>query len=360
MKTNVKKMLLFAIPMTICNLRCHYCYLSQRDEFITGVQPEMHYTPEQIGYALRPERIGGQAYCNFCADGETMLVKDIDKYVYALVSKGHYAEIISNMTISGVLDKFLAWDSEILKQIEFKCSFHYLELKKRGLLDLFAENVNRAWAAGASVNLEFVPTDELIPYIDEMKEFAMEHFGALPHLTIARDDRTEEIGYLTNLSDDEYVRTWSQFNSDFWAFKKSIFGVREKRFCYAGKWSCYINLTNGNALPCYFGKPLGNVFENPDEPFPEAAVGCCELPHCYNGHVYMTFGIVPGATKTGYGDIRDRERTDGTHWLQPDLKEFFNTKLCNANKPLSVRQRAKIYDGYYQEYFSELWNKVRK
>ena len=359
-KKNIKKILLFAIPMTICNLRCHYCYLSQREEFVTGVQPEMHYTPEQIGYALRPERIGGYAYCNFCADGETMLVKDIDKYIYALVSQGHYAEIVSNMTISSMLDKFLAWGPEILKRVEFKCSFHYLELKKRGLLELFADNVNRAWRGGASVNIELVPSDELIPILDEVKAFSMEHFGALPHLTIARDDRTEGIDYLTELPMEEYDRVWSQLNSDFWRFKKTIFGVPQKHFCYAGQWSCYINITNGYTTQCYCGKSLGNVFENPDEAFPEMPIGKCEIAHCYNGHMFMTWGLIPGVTKTGYGDIRDRERTDGTHWLQPELKEFFNTKLCNANKPLSVRQRAKIYDGYYQEYFSELWNKVRK
>ena len=357
---NIKKMLLFSIPMTICNLRCHYCYLSQRDEFTTGIQPIMSYTPEQVGYALRPERLGGYAYCNFCADGETMLVKDIDQYIRALVVQGHYAEIISNMTISSILDRFLAWGPELLAQIEFKCSFHYLELKKRGLLELFAANVNRAWAAGASINLEFVPTDELIPYIDEMKEFSLSHFGALPHLTIARDDRTEEIGYLTKLTMEEYDQVWSQFNSSFWEFKKSIFGIRENRFCYAGKWSCYINLTNGNTLPCYFGNSMGNVFEDPDSVFPEMPVGKCELAHCYNGHVYMTFGIVPGATTVGYGDIRDRLRTDGTHWLQPELKAFFNTKLNKANKQLSIHERANIYNGYYTEYLTEIWHKLKR
>ena len=209
-------------------------------------------------------------------------------------------------------------------------------------------------------NLEFVPTDELIPYIDEMKEFSLSHFGALPHLTIARDDRTEEIGYLTKLTMEEYDQVWSQFNSSFWEFKKSIFGIRENRFCYAGKWSCYINLTNGNTLPCYFGNSMGNVFEDPDSVFPEMPVGKCELAHCYNGHVYMTFGIVPGATTVGYGDIRDRLRTDGTHWLQPELKAFFNTKLNKANKQLSIHERANIYNGYYAEYLTEIWHKLKR
>lgn len=49
----------------------------------------------------------------------------------------------------------------------------------------------------------------------------------------------------------------------------------------------------------------------------------------------MTLGTIPGATEVRYGDIRDRERADGTHWLQPELKAFFNTKLEESNETIS-------------------------
>lgn len=117
--------------MSICNFRCHYCYLAQRDEHYQGIQPEMRFSSAEVGYALRPERIGGLAYFNFCADGETLLVKDIDLYVKSLVKYGHYAEIITNMSITKTLDKFLEWPKELLSHIEFKCSLHYQELKAK-------------------------------------------------------------------------------------------------------------------------------------------------------------------------------------------------------------------------------------
>lgn len=331
----VKKLLLFSIPMSICNFRCHYCYLAQREECYQGIQPKMRYSPEQVRKAMSKERIGGTAYMNFCADGETLLVKDLDKYVKELVEEGHYAEIVSNMTITPMLDKILAWDRALLSHVEFKCSFHYLELRKRNLLEKFAENVNRAWKAGASITVEVTPSDELIPYIEELKAFSMKHFGALPHLTIARNDRKKSIDYLTDLSMDEYDKVWGAFNSDFWKFKKSIFGVKQTEYCYAGLWSLYIDLTTGEATSCYCGPRLKNVFANPNEPIDYQPVGKCPLAHCYNGHALMTLGAIPGETKTCYGDIRDRKRLDGTNWLQPELRAFFNTKLEDSNIPFS-------------------------
>lgn len=338
----VKKVILLAIPMSICNFRCHYCYLSQRDERFQGIQPEMKYTPEQVAKALAPERIGGTAYLNFCADGETLLVKNIDLYVKPLLEQGHYVEFVTNLTITSVLDKILLWDADLLKRLEFKCSFHYLELKKKNLLDVFAENVKKIWVAGASANIEITPSDELIPYIDEIKSFSLKNFGALPHFTIARDDRTRGIERLTKLSLKEYNCTWSQFDSSFWEYKTTIFGVKQKRFCYAGDWLLFVNLATGEARQCYKGAYLGNVFADPDKPLPKRPIGKCIQSHCYNGHMLLTLGLIPYATEVGYGDIRNRVCLDGREWLQPELKAFFNSKLVESNEQLSDLQKRKI------------------
>lgn len=335
----IKRVFLFAIPVSICNFRCHYCYLSHRSASFQGIHPEMKYSPQEFANAMSVERIGGLAYGNFCADGETLLVRDIDLYVKAFVEQGHYAEVVSNMTVTPILDKFLGWDKDLLKHIEFKCSFHYLELKKKGLLETFANNVNRAWAAGASVNIEITPSDELIPYIDEVKAFSMKEFGALPHITIARDDHTKEIDYLTNLDMKEYDRVWSQFESGFWRFKKTIFGKKQKGFCYAGKWSLFINLCTGQSRACYCGESLGDAFAHPEQPFPEAPIGKCPIAHCYNGHALLTLGVIPHVTDVRYGDIRDRICKDETHWLQPELKCFFNSKLEESNAEYSMLKR---------------------
>lgn len=305
----------------------------------------MKYTPEQVGYALRKERIGGCAYTNFCADGETLLVKDIDKYVRAVVEQGHYAEVVTNLTVTPVLEKFLVWPRDLFERVEFKCSFHYLELKSKGKLELFADNVRRIWEAGGSANIEITPSDELIPYIDEVMEFSMKNFGALPHLSIARDDRTSGIDYLTKLPMDEYDRAWSRFGSTFWEFKKTIFGKKQESFCYAGAWGCYIDLTTGDVTKCYGCGTLKNVFACPDSTFPSDPIGKCPIAHCYNGHMLLTLGYIPGLNNTRYGDIRDREMqteiVPGRNtWLNPKLKAFFNTKLEESNATLTTAEMA--------------------
>lgn len=338
----IKKIILVGIPMSICNLRCSYCYLAQRDECYQGIQPTMRYSPEHIARAFSRERIGGSAFFNICADGETLLTKNIDQYVKAILEQGHYVELVSNMTVTPMIEKILRFDRELLQRLEFKSSFHYLELKKRGLLHTFAENVNKAWEAGASATVETTPPDELIPYIDEMKAFSMKHFGALPHLSIARNDRTEGIEYLTELPLEEYDATWRQFDSGFWAYKRSVFGVRQKEFCYAGAWSINVDLSTGKAYQCYGGRSLGNILEDPDKPLPSQAIGQCPLAHCYNAHALLTLGLIPGATDVRYGDIRNRERADGTQWLQPSVRKFFNTQLVESNAVYSETRKKQV------------------
>lgn len=343
----IKKIILLHVGTSICNFRCHYCYLAQRKESYQGVQPEMRYKPDEIAKALSRKRIGGSAFINVCADGETLLTKDIDQYVKALVEEGHYVELVTNLTITPMLDRFLSWSPDLLSHLEFKCSFHYLELKRTGLLEVFAKNVQNAWSAGASATIEMAPSDELIPYIDEVKLFSMTHFGALPHLTITRDDRTKGIDYLTSLTDEEYERIWGQFDSSFWRFKRLIFGKKQRGYCYAGKWSMYVDLSSGYTLPCYGGRPLSrDLFAPPyDTPLPEAAIGACPYPHCYNGHALLTLGLIPGVTDTGYGDIRDRTCVDGSHWLKPELHAFFNSQLGNSNQtdPFPMRVSRQLY-----------------
>jgi hypothetical protein len=339
----IKRLILINVPMSICNFRCSYCYLTHRKEYYQDKQPDYKYSPEHVAKALSVERLGGKSYINFCADGETLLAKNIDKYVFEMLKAGHYVEFVTNLSVTPILNKFLSWDKDLLKRLEFKCSFHYLQLKEKGWLDRFAQNVQKIWDAGASANIEITPSDELIPYLDEVKEFSIKHFGALPQLSIARRDNTKDIDYLTDLSIAEYDRIWSSFDSGFWNFKKTIFKEKRKEFCYAGDWSININLATGITYQCYKSVYSHNVFENIAHPIKFRAIGRCLEPHCYNGHMLLSLGCIPNFTSIGYGDIRNRIKSDSSEWLQPELKDFFNSKLHESNDEYSESKKKMVY-----------------
>lgn len=336
----IKRVILFNIPMSICNFRCRYCYLAQRDECYQGKQIEYKYSPEYVAQALSKERLGGVCYINLCAEGETLLTKDIDKYIYALAKEGHYLEIVTNLTITPMLQRILEFEQEILDHITFKCSFHYLQLKEKKLLDVFASNVKSIWEHNCSANIEITPDDELIPFIEEVKEYSLFHFGALPHLSIARDDNIGH-GYLTNLSLEEYDKVWSQFDSSFWEFKKTIFGERRTETCYAGDWVLSVDFQTGDARQCYCSRFNQNIFNDIKKPIDFVAINKCLETHCYNGHALLTLGCIPGFTDVKYGDIRNRITIDGKQWIQPQMLSFLNSKLEESNKLLSQNELKK-------------------
>jgi molybdenum cofactor biosynthesis enzyme MoaA len=59
------------IPITTCNLHCHYCYITLQGLFKNRL-PEFKYSPETIGKAFSQERMGGICHLNFCGGGETL------------------------------------------------------------------------------------------------------------------------------------------------------------------------------------------------------------------------------------------------------------------------------------------------
>lgn len=76
--------------------------------------------------------------------------------------------------------------------------------------------------AGCSFTLEVTPNDELIPHIDELRAEAKKYVGADCHVTIARDDAKPDIPIYSALPEEEFYKTWEQFDSNLFTFKKTI------------------------------------------------------------------------------------------------------------------------------------------
>lgn len=339
MSDKIKKFIDCYIPVTTCNLRCHYCYITQQHQFENEI-PKFPYSAEFMAKALSKKRLGGTCCINFCGGGETLLPREMTPIIEAFLKEGHYIMVVTNGTVSARFDEIIQLDKELLKRLFFKFSFQYLELKRTNQMDAFFDNIRKIRNAGCSFSLEITPNDEIIPLVDEIKETALKNVGALPHITVARDNTKAELPILTNLSKKEYEEFWGQFNSEMFRYKLSVFNKKRKEFCYAGAWSYYLNLLTGDLRQCYMGKVLQNIYEDVNAPIIEKPIGCkCQESHCYNAHAWLTWGDIPEHKAPTYLAMRDRIDNNGEHWVKEPIQSFFQSKLVETNKPFNLLKK---------------------
>ena len=328
----LKRFIDIYVPVTTYTLRCHYCYITHHRLF-NGALPKFKWDPETFGKGFAKERMGGTCMINMCGGGETLLPPDMPKYIRALLAEGHYVMVVTNATVDRAFDEIAQFPKEYLDRLFFKFSYHYIELKKRNLFDKFFTNIRKMRDAGASFTLEATPSDELIPYIDEMKSLSVKEVGAVCHVTVARDEHDMgTLPILTKMSADEYKKTWSTFKSEFFDYKFSVFLQKRTEFCYAGDWTLWLDMGTGVLHQCYCDLYGQNMFDDVTKPLVFKAIGHhCQQPHCFNAHAFLTFGAIPEHQSPTYATIRNRECVDGTEWLQPRMKEFMSQKLKDNN-----------------------------
>jgi len=335
MEQTIKRFITCHVPVTACNFNCQYCYIRNIKEREIN---KFILEPVMLAEKLSPERLGGICYFNFCADGETMLQPQLIELIHHLTKAGHYADIITNGTLTNKFEELIKYLSEDeQKHLMIKFSFHYLELKKKKLLEKYVSNVNLIKKSNISYSIEITPHDELVEYISEIKEFSISNFGALPHITVARNADTREIALLTEYDRDHYKEIWGQFDSPMFDFKFSTFNHKRKEFCYAGDWSIKLDLGSGEYRQCYVGRRLGNICDEGELVF--QAIGHCRMPHCFNGHAFLALGDIPELSAPTYAQERDRACVDGTHWLKEGCQCFFSTKLYNNNEEYSPEKK---------------------
>ncbi|GHV96299.1 hypothetical protein AGMMS50293_26190 [Spirochaetia bacterium] len=295
--------------------------------------PELKYPPKYIAKCLSKKRLGGVCALNLCGHGETLLPREMTGIINALLKEGHGVFVITNGTINERFNEIIKLPRWRLKRLFFKFSFHYLELLRLNLMDDFLENIRKIKKAGCSYSIEMTPYDELIPHIDEIKHFCMDNFGALCHVTVARDTTREELPILTNLSREDYGKTWGVFDSNLFSYKLSVFNVKQTKFCYGGELTSTLNLESGDLRQCYQGELIQNLYENPSAVIKWRPIGKnCPESHCYNAHAFLTFGAIPelnNITPT-YADMRNRVCRDGSEWLMPTVKTIMEQKVIKG------------------------------
>lgn len=335
MGDKIKKFIDCIVPVTTCNLRCHYCYITLCHEFDKKL-PKFEYNAEHIGKSLSKERLGGVCCINFCGGGETLLPSEMTGIIEEVLKQGHYVMVVTNGTVTKRFEEIVQFDKELLKRLFFKFSFQYLELKRTNQLNKFFDNIRMIDEAGCSFSLEITPNDEIIPCIEEIKNIAIENVGAIPHVSVARDTTQKRLPILTKMNREEYRNVWGQFKSKMFEFKLAMFNKKRREFCYAGSWSYFLDLGTGDLKQCYAGKVVQNIYEDISAPIVEKPIGwCCPEPHCYNAHAWLTFGDIPELEAPTYLDMRNRETQNNIVWCKEPVKSFFMQKLKDNNKQYS-------------------------
>ncbi|WP_342985833.1 radical SAM protein [Clostridium saudiense] len=336
----MKRFIDIHVPVSNCNLKCHYCYVAQENSF-GSEKTEFLYSADYIGKALSKERLGGICHFNMCGIGETLIPEEMIEITKKLLEQGHYILIVTNGTLTKRFEAFTKFPEELRKRLGFKLSFHYLELKKKNLMNVFVNTVTILKEAGISYTIEMTPSDELEAYIDEIKEFCKENFGALPHVTIPRDMTKNEIVLLSKHNLESFVDTWDTFDSEMLRFKASTWEIKRKDYCYAGKWSGLLNIGTGDFSACYGSKLSQNIFKNIDKKIDFVAIGNgCKIAHCYNSHSFLALGNIPSIRTTLYSEERNRiDARDGSTWLSEEMNEFLSHRLEDYNTQHNVLEK---------------------
>lgn len=323
------------IPIATCNIKCSYCYVIQENRRNKLIN-EMQVSPEVVGKAFAKERWGGTMLVNLCGYGETLAQKDIVEIAKEILKQGHYVNITNNGTMSCRLKEFSDFPKEFKDRLCFAFSLHYVELKKKKLLDIFSTNVNMIRDAGISFLVQLNLCDEYIELEDEIKKYCTDNFGAFPQLALTRREGTD-YSIFTEKTEEEYFEHGKSFDSPLFDFTCKNFRVKRKEFCYAGNWSFKLDMATGDLKSCYFSPPFYNIYKNLNEKIPLLTVGNnCGNAYCINSSHFMSLGIIPEISCEKYGNLRDRPNAG---WYQSAYLQFVNQKLFGNNKEYSKMQK---------------------
>lgn len=361
----MKRFIDIQVPITHCNLQCDYCYITHMKKRDTQINPFM-YSAEHVGKALSKERLGGTCLFNMCGFGETLIPKEIIPIIKAILEQGHYLWIVTNGLLTKRFEELMELPQNLKNRLAFKFSFHYRELVRTKQLNVFWDNVKLVQKNGCSFSVEITPTDELVPYIEEIKAEVLSQVNALPHITVARVQKSEKyIPILSEMTEEEYKRTWSTFDSDMFHFKMSVWGQKREEYCYAGYWSGLLNIGNGDLKACYESRVHNYIFKDISKPIHFTAIGHhCKMPHCYNSHSFLALGDVPEIRTCTYDRIRNRVCLDGTEWLNKQMKEFTSQRLEDNNKPFHFGKKMINEFWYYflstKRYIKRKWEVAKE
>lgn len=342
-----------------CNLKCGYCYLAQEKYKNDAEKKALQYPLETILAACSKERLGGTCLIEIIGDGETLLPNDVVPLIRGLLKEGHYVLVINNGTLKERIHELLrlAEKDGTLNHLLFSFSLHFLELERRNLLKIFADNINYVKAKGVAFAVSLVCADEYIEAADRIWRFCDSELGGVtPNVSPARkcDVSGNTVGILSKDDKETYYKKIKQaFPSYNSKYISDLENMDNHKFCYAGSWCFSVDFTTGIYTQCLRNPgPRHNFFEHLDREMLIEPVGTgCRAPYCWCGWANV-LNLIPGESK--YEDVMDIVSAPEYKFMNKEALSASRANLAETNQKLTEAEKeASSQKRIQQEYFAK-------
>lgn len=286
----IKRVIFFCGGNYFCNLKCEYCYLD-------SPKPDKKFcTPKELIRTFSKKSLGGCAFFNFVTLGETLLCDENIEAIKLFLEEGHVVNVVTNLTYSKNLEKLLLLPEELKSRLIIHASLHYLELKKKNLLDEYFNNLQRCKEAGVSFHMDLTVYEKYMPVLEEIKEVCLLKTGLLPNITIALDKDKNWMPF-DFYNEEAHKKIVDVFEAKELDIQRNIFFDKEEnKPCMAGRWSLVYYWSGRRCTAC------NGIKVNIDTPFVNSDgvkwlgggdTVICPFKRCFCGEIFLTWGLLP-------------------------------------------------------------------
>lgn len=299
---------------------------------------------------------------NLVGDGETLLPEESIELITGLIKAGNYVSVVTNGTLTKRIHKLIERLEVIDKKssILFSLSFHYVELKKRNLLETFFDNISYLEENNISYTVRMVLGADTLELSDEIKSISMEKLGAYPQVSIARKENPDgSIEIFADCTEEEYYKIGDSFNSMLFELGKREFNKHPSDFCYAGQWLFGLDFTTGRYTKCLSNDEMDfNFFENIEDELILEPVGFrCKRPYCTCSN-YQTWGVIPENRRFTSAQIYDRPEAG---WIKEPFCSILSQNLAETNQCLTLSEKETADRKFLmRSYYKSIYELIKK
>lgn len=287
---------------------------------------------------------------------ETLLVEPIIPFVHGLLGYGHIVTIVTNATLTERIKELVNVREEYRKNLIVKASLHYLELKKRNLLNVYFDNLKYIIESGVSCYPFITISEEYLPYIDEISENCQAFLGIKPQCSPCIEvNDSDSIWYHSRFKPEITDELLKKLDN---AFDTRIFSEivknrelnPQEHFCYAGLWSFGVDFATGKMSKCHNVPLEKNFYEDKELELKEPIACSCGIESCCLQYNFFAEGLIPDYNSGMlYGDMIYKEG-----FVSEYIRDRLNIRFDEVYSKFSSQREAESMLANKNEQINEI------